>query len=50
MMLLHLVLSVMFVAQIFTSFSFLVPCMCVLYHNFYCVFSCYLLPNQPGLE
>jgi hypothetical protein len=45
MMLLHLVLSVMFIAQISTSFSVPLPRMCVLYHNLYCVFSCYLPPN-----
>jgi hypothetical protein len=50
MVLLHLVLLVMFVAQIYTSFSIPVPRMCVLYHNFYWVFSCYLPPNKPGLE
>jgi hypothetical protein len=32
-------------AQISTSFSIPVPRMRVLYHNFYCVFSCYLPPN-----
>jgi hypothetical protein len=43
--LMHLVLLVMFVAQISTSFSIPVPRMCVLYRNFYCVFSCYLSPD-----
>jgi hypothetical protein len=28
-----------------TSFSILVPRMCVLYHYFYCIFSGYLQPN-----
>jgi hypothetical protein len=27
----------------------LVPSICVLYHNFYCIFSCYLRPNLPSL-
>jgi hypothetical protein len=30
-----------FVAQISISFSILVPCMCIHYDNFYCIFSCY---------
>jgi hypothetical protein len=41
----HLVLLARFVAQISTSFSILVPRMCVLYHNSYCIFSCYLPLN-----
>jgi hypothetical protein len=43
--LIHLVLLARFVAQISTSFSVLVPRMCVLYHNFYCIFSCYFSLN-----
>jgi hypothetical protein len=38
LMLMHFVLLVRFVAQISTSFSILVPRMCVLYRNFYCIF------------
>jgi hypothetical protein len=38
----HLVLLVIFVAPISNSFSNPVPCMCVLYHKFYCIF--FLLP------
>jgi hypothetical protein len=45
LVLMNFVLSVMFVAQISTSFSIPVPRMWVLYHNFYCIFACYLLPN-----
>jgi hypothetical protein len=37
-------------AQISTSFSILFQRMCVLYHNFYCIFSYYHAPNQPGLR
>jgi hypothetical protein len=32
-------------AQISNSFSIPVPRMCMLYHNFYCIFSCYLPLN-----
>jgi hypothetical protein len=39
-----------FVAQISTCLSILVPRMCVIYHNFYCIFSCYLTPNWPDLK
>jgi hypothetical protein len=46
----HLVLLVMLVAQISTSFSIPVPCMSMLYHNFYCIFSFYFLLNDPGLK
>jgi hypothetical protein len=45
LVLIHLVLLVMFVAQISTSFAIQLPRMCVLYYNFYCVFSFYLPPN-----
>jgi hypothetical protein len=45
LVLIHFVLLARFVAQISTSFSILVPCMWVLYHNFYCIFSGYLPPN-----
>jgi hypothetical protein len=45
LVLMHLVLLARFVAQISTFLSILVPRMCVLYHNFYCIFSCYLPPN-----
>jgi hypothetical protein len=38
LVLLHLALLGMFVAQISTSFSIPVPRMFLLYHNFYCVF------------
>jgi hypothetical protein len=48
-MLMHLLLLARFIALMSTSFSVLVPCMCVLHHNFYCIFSCYLPPNFPGL-
>jgi hypothetical protein len=50
LVLMHLVLLVMFVAQVPTSLSILVPRMCVFYRNFYCIFSCYLTPNYPGLR
>jgi hypothetical protein len=36
LVLMHFLLLVRFVAQISTSFSILVPSMCVHYHNFYC--------------
>jgi hypothetical protein len=39
-----------FVAQISTSFSILVPHMCVLYHSFYCIFSRYLPSIWTGLR
>jgi hypothetical protein len=39
----HLVLLVMFVAQMSTSFSIPVPLMCMLYRNFYCIL-CWRLP------
>jgi hypothetical protein len=45
LVLIQSVLLAMFVAQISTSFSILVPRMCVLYRNFYCIFSGYLPPN-----
>jgi hypothetical protein len=45
LMLIHLVLFATFVSQISTSFSILVPRKCVLYHNFYCIFSGHLPPN-----
>jgi hypothetical protein len=48
--LMHLVLLVMFVAHISTSFSIPVPRMCVLYHKFYFRRSCHLPQNLPGLE
>jgi hypothetical protein len=35
------------VAYIFTSLSILVPRLCMLYHNFYCIFSCYLSSTKP---
>jgi hypothetical protein len=50
LVLMHFVLFDRFVAQMSSSFSILVPRMCVLYHNFYCIFSCYLPPNKPGLK
>jgi hypothetical protein len=43
LVLMHLDLLARFVAQISTLSSILVPRMCVFYHNFYCIFSCYLL-------
>jgi hypothetical protein len=49
----HLVLLARFVAQISTSVStsfFLIPRMCALYHNFYCIFSGYLPLNWPGFR
>jgi hypothetical protein len=33
----------------FTSVSVLVSGPCLLYHNFYCIFSCYLALAKPGL-
>jgi hypothetical protein len=45
LVLMHLVLLVRFLAQISNSFFILVVRMCVLYHNFYCIFPCYLPPN-----
>jgi hypothetical protein len=41
----HLIVLARFVAQIFTSFSLLLPRMCVLYYNFYCIFSWYIPLN-----
>jgi hypothetical protein len=32
------------------SIYILVPLMCVFYHNFCCIFSCYLPSNEPGLR
>jgi hypothetical protein len=45
LVLMHLVLSARFVAEISTSFSVLVPRLCVFYHNFYCIFSRYIQLN-----
>jgi hypothetical protein len=39
-----------FVAYFSTSLSILVSRVCVLYHNFYCIFSCYLRPTQHGVR
>jgi hypothetical protein len=50
LILMHLVLLVMFVAQISTSFSIPVPGMFVFYHNFYCRLSYFLPQNLHGLE
>jgi hypothetical protein len=50
LVLMHRVLLAKLLTQISTSFVILVPRMCLLYHNFYCTFSCYLLPNYPGLK
>jgi hypothetical protein len=45
LVLIHVVLLARFVAQISISSFILVLRMCVLYHNLYCIFSCYLRPN-----
>jgi hypothetical protein len=37
------------VHKISTSISILVSGLCMLYHNFYCIFSCYLSLTKPGL-
>jgi hypothetical protein len=50
LVLIHLVLLVSFVTQIFTSSSILVPRMCVLHHHLYCLFFGYLPPNLHGLK
>jgi hypothetical protein len=36
--------------KIFTSLSILVSGLCMLYHNFYCIFSFYLPLTKPGLR
>jgi hypothetical protein len=45
LVLMHLALLARFVPLISTSLSILVTQMCVLYHNFDCIFCCYLPPN-----
>jgi hypothetical protein len=50
MVLIHLGLLARFVTRISTSISILVPRMGMLYHNFYCTFSCYLPQSWPGLR
>jgi hypothetical protein len=39
-----------FLNKILISFSSLVSGLCIIYHNFYCVFSCYLPSTKPGLR
>jgi hypothetical protein len=52
---LHLILFISFhglglLHEIFTSFSILVSCLCMFYHNFYCILLCSLSFTQPGLR
>jgi hypothetical protein len=50
LVLMHLVLSARFITWISASLSVIVLRMCMLYHNFYCIFSCYLASTKSGLR